>query len=90
MDPFFENRCQILQKEERTGVIILVFDAVIDYQLDCLDLVVSECIVDGRSVVEFPLLTFQIFLSGQLLTFWNLIFVKEWEFAVKVIVELFI
>ena len=68
----------------------MVLDAVVDDELDCRDLVVSESVVDGRSVVEFALFSLQVFLPGQLPSFRNLVFVKEGEFAVEVVVELFI
>lgn len=56
-DPLLENCWQILQKEERACVIILVFDAVVDDLLDGLNLVVSEGIVDSWTVVEFALMS---------------------------------
>ena len=56
-DPLLENCWQILQKEEGTCVIILVFDAVVDDLLDGLNLVVSEGIVDSWTVVEFTLMS---------------------------------
>ena len=56
-DPLLENCRQILQKEERACVIILVFDAVVDNLLNGLDLVISEGIVDCWTVVKFPLMS---------------------------------
>jgi hypothetical protein len=90
IDPFFENGWQILQKEERRGVIILVLDTVVNDQLDCRDLVVPKSIINGWAVVEFTLMAINKLIPGQLLTFWNRVFVEERELAVEVVVKLLI
>jgi hypothetical protein len=69
----------------------LVFNNVLDDETNSLYLVVSESIIDGRSVEILVVCNVSLIVfEGNAFTFLDFVFIKQWELFAKPIIPLIV
>ena len=78
-DTFLDKCREVFVKEKTAYKVVLILDDVLNYDLDCSNLIVSQSAINCRSVKEFVILSW---------TLLDLIFVEEWEFFAEILYKI--
>lgn len=78
MNTFFYESSKIIAEKELWNESVLIFNDVVDDNLDGTDLIVSQSVIDCRSIIELILIV----------SLANLILIEQWEFFLEILIEI--